>query len=257
MQVTYRDRVRMERAHVRAWPALRMAEIDGWHRRGSGGGSQRANSVSTIDFAGSDVQTAIDTVEARYRALGMPPQFQTFEDTAPAELPFLLHARGYQTGRRRPRCSGGTMFKRIVPTAAPADVECRDHAWQEWCDVYLAAIIENRRAVNQQILSAPPNPHAFFACGRDGAIISTGLCVVSFGCAVIECVATRPDARRQGGAMAVLRAILSRAAQQDAGLIGLQVVTSNLSAVRLCEGLGFVAGATKRFWVLKGDDGQQ
>jgi hypothetical protein len=74
MQVTYRDRVRMERAHVRAWPALHTAAIDGWHWRSSGGGSQRANSVSTIDFAGNDVNAAIEAVEARYRALGMPAQ---------------------------------------------------------------------------------------------------------------------------------------------------------------------------------------
>jgi hypothetical protein len=46
------DRVHMERAHVFAWPALRTAVIDGWLWRASGGGSQRANSVSTIDFHG-------------------------------------------------------------------------------------------------------------------------------------------------------------------------------------------------------------
>jgi len=51
------ERVRMERAHVQAWPALHTARIDGWLWRASGGGSQRANSVSTIDFTGTDPQS--------------------------------------------------------------------------------------------------------------------------------------------------------------------------------------------------------
>ena len=62
MQISRQDRVRMERAHVLAWPALRTRTIDGWLWRSSGGGSLRANSVSAIDFTGNDVHAAIDTV---------------------------------------------------------------------------------------------------------------------------------------------------------------------------------------------------
>ena len=39
------------------------------------------------------------------------------------------------------------------------------------------------------------------------------------------------------------------AAGQDADWIGLQVVASNIPAVRLYDQLGFVGGATNRFWV--------
>ena len=59
MRISHLDRVRMERAHVLAWPALNTATIHGWLWRSSGGGSQRANSVSTIDFAGTDVEHAV------------------------------------------------------------------------------------------------------------------------------------------------------------------------------------------------------
>lgn len=244
MQISRQDRVRMERAHVLAWTALRAETIDGWLWRASGGGSQRANSVSTIDFTGPDMDAAIDTVEARYRARDMPARFQTFDDTAPAGLADCLRTRGYQDGGVTI-----TLFKGLKPAAAPPSVECRDHAWQEWRDVYLDAITENRRAINQRILTAIPGPRAFFGCRRDGAIISTALCVIGFGCAVIECVTTRPDARRQGGAQAVLAAVLSWAALQEADLIGLQVVAGNLPAIRLYEGSGFLPGATNRFFV--------
>src|SRR3978361_2015412 len=66
MQIKRDDRVRMERAHVLAWPALSTANIDGWLWRSSGGGSQRANSVSTVDFTGNNLDHAIDAVERRY-----------------------------------------------------------------------------------------------------------------------------------------------------------------------------------------------
>src|SRR5579863_7492066 len=84
---------RLERLHVRAWPASETARIDGWLWRWSGGGSQRANSVSTIDFTGRDLAAALDRVEALYRTKGSPVRLHTFELTRPAELPRLLRAR--------------------------------------------------------------------------------------------------------------------------------------------------------------------
>ncbi len=244
MEISREDRERMERAHVRAWPALRTADIDGWLWRSSGGGSQRANSVSTIDFRGNDFPAAIADVEARYRALGAPARFQTFDATSPARLADLLRERGY-------RQSGPTttMFKRIAPSPAPPEVESHDGASVEWLQVYLGEITENRRAVNTLILERVPAPRAFFGYRRGTEIVATALCVIGFGCAVIECVTTRADRRRTGAARAVLAALEAWAAGQDADWIGLQVVTGNLPAVALYESMGFVAGATNTFWV--------
>jgi ribosomal protein S18 acetylase RimI-like enzyme len=44
-------------------------------------------------------------------------------------------------------------------------------------------------------------------------------------------------------------ALESWAASQDADLLGLQVVESNLPAIRLYTSQGFTAGARNRFWV--------
>jgi hypothetical protein len=134
MAISREDRVRMERAHVLAWPALDTAVVDGWLWRSSGGGSQRANSVSTIDYTGDDLAASIDAVEARYRALGAAARFHTYDDTVPAGLADALRERGYAEGE-----ATVTMFKRIEPGDAPAQVEVQDHAWDEWCEVYLGA----------------------------------------------------------------------------------------------------------------------
>jgi N-acetylglutamate synthase len=243
MQITRNDRVRMERAHVLAWPALRTARINGWLWRSSGGGSQRANSVSTIDFTGANVGEAIDTVEARYHALGAPARFQTFDETSPSGLGDVLRRRGYHEGE-----ATVTMFRRNEPVAAQDGVEQCDRAWQDWETVYFGAITENRRAINARILANVTAPHAFF--GYRGS--ATALCVIGHDCAVVECVATRADLRRRGAGRAVMTGLLAWASAQQADWVGLQVVADNTPAVGLYETLGFVAGATNRFWVKSG-----
>jgi GNAT superfamily N-acetyltransferase len=244
MPISRADRLRMERAHVRAWPALRTADIQGWLWRCSGGGSHRANSVSTIDFTGNDPEAAVTMAETLYHAAGRKAQFQIFDETSPPGLAGLLQARGYRRGEPTV-----TMFMRPEAAAAGPGVEIRDHAWDEWLEVYLNEITETRRAVNAEILKRIPQPRAFFGCRRDGRIVSTALGVAGCGCAVIECVTTRAGARRQGSARAVLGTLAQWASQQDIDRIGLQVVAGNAPAVTLYQQIGFVAGATNDFWL--------
>jgi ribosomal protein S18 acetylase RimI-like enzyme len=245
MRITHLDRVRMERAHVLAWPALQTAVINGWLWRSSGGGSQRANSVSTIDFIGSDVEHAIREVESRYHAISAVARFQTFDETSPPGLKDVLQRRGYRHGEPTV-----TMFRHPRPGGeTAADVEIHDHATDEWLSVYLGAITENRRAANAEIIRHIRAPHAFFSYRHGCAVVSTALCVVGHGCAVIECVATRADARRQGAANAVLSALTHWAVQQGIDWIGLQVVRDNTPAVTLYQNHDFVTGATNTFWV--------
>lgn len=264
MRTTNETLRRLERLHVRAWPASETARIDGWLWRWSGGGSQRANSLSTVDFSGNDMAAALDRVEARYRAKGSPSQVHTFDLSQPGGLPALLTARGYGAGETTltmlatsppPQPPSGALSGERVrslaaASAAPAsDVVVTDDPVPEWLDVYLRAITESRRAVNQQILRRIPDPRAFFMVRRGGRVISTALGVVDGGHAVAECVATREDFRGQRGADAVMRALMAWAASLGAHTIGLQVVERNHPALALYRRLGFHPVCTNRFWV--------
>ncbi len=238
---------RLERLHVRAWPASETERIDGWLWRWSGGGSQRANSVSTVDFIGGDPADALDRVEQRYRAKGSPARFHTFDLSQPAALPALLAARGYGAGE-----TTVTMLA-VAPLSEPpatpsASVEIASDPTPEWLAVYLEAITESRRVVNRRILRRIPDPRAFFSVRRDGRVISTALCVADAGLAVAECVATRADARGQRGADLAMRALMAWAASMGAHTVGLQVVENNQAALALYRRLGFRPVCTNRFW---------
>jgi GNAT superfamily N-acetyltransferase len=243
MQITADDLRRIERLHVRAWPALETANIHGWLWRYSGGGSRRANSVSTVDFAGNDPANALDEVEARYRARNAIVQVHTYDLSAPAGLADLLQVRGYGSGE-----TTLTMVKAVGPPNPSADVEVAATPSAEWREVYLGAISESRRRVNARILGAVPQPCAYFSYRRAGQVISTALCVNDGDFAAVECMATRAEARRQGGADAVLRSLEAWAAARGARTLALQAVAINTPAVALYTRFGFASVATNLFW---------
>ena len=234
----------LERLHVRAWPALETADIDGWLWRWSGGGSQRANSVSTLSFWGENAAAALDRAEALYHAHGSPARFHTFEIGEPPALPRLLTARGYAMGE-----STETMMAIAAPGQPPLDVEVSDDPAEGWLAVYLGAITESRRAVNRDILRRVPDPHAYFSVRRGGRIVATALGVAHGAHAVAECVATSVEARGQGSATVAMSALKIWAASLGAATVGLQVVRTNAPAIRLYRRLGFAPVCVNRFWV--------
>src|SRR5262249_49684226 len=86
----------IEHAAVRAWPAGETRDVDGWLWRYSGGGSQRANSVSALHYRGRNVERTIDEIERLYGAHGAPVRFQVgFPLSEPDDLDARLASRGY------------------------------------------------------------------------------------------------------------------------------------------------------------------
>jgi GNAT superfamily N-acetyltransferase len=234
----------IERLHVRAWPALETADIDGWLWRCSGGGSKRANSVSTVRYVGPDPSAALDEVERRYRERNAAVLVQTYDLSEPHKLSDLLQEREYVNAE-----STLTMWKAVEGKNASADSEVSDAPGPDWLDGYLGAITEDRRAVNARILQSIPRPNAYFTCRRGGRVISSGLCVADGEFGAVECMATRADVRRQGGAATVLNALEAWASTHDVKHLALQVVATNDPAIALYTRCGFVPVATNRFWI--------
>jgi ribosomal protein S18 acetylase RimI-like enzyme len=79
----------------------------------------------------------------------------------------------------------------------------------------------------------------FFAARLAGTVISSGLTVLDGPLASVQCMATSPEVRRSGGAIAVLAGIEAIAAKHGAYRLYLQTDGDNAAAIGLYERFGF------------------
>lgn len=94
------------------------------------------------------------------------------------------------------------------------------------------------RAVARRIITACPS---LYASIRDTAgTAAVGRLALVEDCGGIYCMAVRPDARRRGHAMAVLRPLLEQASHLSIARVWLQVVAENQGARALYGRAGFI-----------------
>lgn len=232
----YEDVLAMEQAAAAAWPASRAVDVDGWKVRLSGGGSRRANSVLPLAFHGSDLDRAIDAVEALYRADGVRSYFQVSSISRPTDLDERLAARGYTYEEP---CL--LLAKRLSPITTPAEIECASEPSPAWLSVYTELLEPVRKAAAPGVLSVVPKPRQFFLLSRGGEPLTSALSVRSgTGVALIECVATASAGRRKGGAQVIMDAVEAWSLANGATFCALQVVEGNSAARALYERRGYV-----------------
>ncbi|HWV83390.1 MAG TPA: GNAT family N-acetyltransferase [Hyphomicrobiaceae bacterium] len=246
--VSERERLlAIEHAAVRAWPAGETREVDGWLWRYSGGGSQRANSVSALHYLGTDVERTIDAIEHLYGERGAPVRFQVgFPLSEPEDLDARLAARGYVI-----HDPVTTLVKAVEAVAMPDDVALGAAPSEGWLRVYLSNVTPDRRPFASAILARVPAPCVFAEVLRSGETIATALGVLHEGAVIAECVGTASSARRQGAASAVMSALEAWGSAQGARTIGLQAVTTNTPAQGLYAALGYTAAGTYHYRYLQ------
>ncbi|HEY0301522.1 MAG TPA: GNAT family N-acetyltransferase [Rhizomicrobium sp.] len=232
----------VEETCMNAWPALKEVFYDGWLIRLANGATRRTNSVNVIGPGNRPLAEKIAYAESIYRAHAQPSYFRILSHAAP-DLDAALHARGY---RQEDETATLYMnFRRRKPPRPDAAICTEVHEGRPtrpWLDahrIHSRRTPEEARALHA-VLDAVAVP-VFFAEARgdDGDIASVAFCGLHEKMACVQWVVTAPEQRRLGLSRAALSALLMRA--QAAGATGacLQVLASNVSAIRLYEGLGF------------------
>jgi N-acetylglutamate synthase len=235
----------LERASLRAWPALVEERIGPWLFRCSLGFTKRANSATLVSRAGPEAAAEhLPHCEARYEAAGQPPIFRLPSFTVTSATDELLARRGY--GREdvtlvlhRPAAS----HEPPGPPYRLVEVEVHD-----WLAVFWSWSPRDPRdrPIHERILrSIPATPlYAILVSGEQP--VSCGLGVLDDGCCGLFDLVTAPAARNRGFGAALVHLMLAWAGGMKAAHAYLQVVEGNAAARHLYEKLGF--SEVYRYW---------
>ena len=227
-----------------AWSAPDREESGGWVLRAASGVTQRANSVWPRDPGNDPHDGAAWLRDARawYRKRRLPLIFQLFEDRRYGPLNALLDSEGFT------RQSETLVLVREAGAESPAtdgDVEMFAEPSAEWLRLWWS--VDGRGddaalAVARGILERCPSLYALVR-DDDGVPAAVGRLAVPPGGTGqhggLYCMATRPDARRQGYAARILQALLAAGADRGLESWWLLVTAANSGARELYAGAGF------------------
>jgi ribosomal protein S18 acetylase RimI-like enzyme len=232
----------LERAALRAWPALESIEAHGFVLRFARGYTQRSNSATALAPAeGAGLLGQVEACERAYRARGLPPIFRLPSLAAVEPLDALLAARGYR--------EKDPSLVLTRPLEAISDAQVIALGVDDFLPLYERFNGRDgaHRADHRALLEAIPGSRLLASvAGPSGAPGAVALAVADGPWVGIFDVATDPAQRRQGLGRRLMDGLLGWGARQGARTAYLQVMAENAPALRLYEAMGFAAAY--RYW---------
>jgi len=228
----------IEELSMNAWPALRSVACDGWVLRFSDGYTRRANSVHPLYPSSCDLAEKIAEAERLYQERGLPAIFKLTAESQPRALEAALVERGYEVEAETSVHVAGLG---PMGSVAAVDIETSWGSAAEWREAFrrMSKVAPEHQATHERILASISPLAGFAAIQQDGRIVGCGLGVVQDGWLGVFDVIVDGTARRQGHGERLMRGLMSWGQRMGADKSYLQVMQSNVAAVRLYEGLGF------------------
>ncbi|RLK13653.1 acetyltransferase (GNAT) family protein [Micromonospora sp. M71_S20] len=237
--------VELELAADEAWPAAVRGRLGDWRLRAADGWTGRANSALPVGDPDRPLPAALDAVERWYADLGQPPMVNTPLPLA-APVGAELDARGWVG---RPPVLVQTVPLAGLPPAAPErvgapPVELAADPSDDWL-----AVAAGRKGglpdAARHVLTAVDQVR-FAHVYADGTLLAIGRGTVTgqgrwLGLSLVEVL---PEARRQGLAGRIIRALADWGVATGASRAFLQVEQCNTPAVALYRTLGFTTHHT-------------
>ncbi|MBP7963439.1 MAG: GNAT family N-acetyltransferase [Caldilineaceae bacterium] len=233
----------IEETAFRAVPAAICLHFDGWRLRFNHAVTRRANSVwPNADFGRHSLAEKLDAVETFYRNHGTTPRFQITSAALPVGLDDFLANCGYAKSQINDVQIADTSQVIQASRAAPALPVTLTPSWTPaWLDTYCAIehVAAHRRPLYDAMWGRVRAAKAFGLVVLDGQPAAVGLCVADGEWAGLFNIATHPDFRRRGAAIALIHALVSWAGARGAAHLYLQVRSQNEPALALYGRLGF------------------
>lgn len=234
------------------WAPVAVEHVGPWRLGLSGGFTRRANSVVALGEP-DDVDAAIEAVEERYAAAGLPSVFRVCPSSRPADLGARLLARGYRSVSRtsvlvrgieppagdEPDAVDGTAARGA--SAAGVRFIVTDEPDDRWLDGWLAVKASGTTdtALARGIVTG--SAARYVTALDEQGVVGVIRAAHEQDWVGLSCLMVAPRARRRGLGRALTHVALRDAGEHGARRAFLQVEAQNLGARQLYLALGFEA----------------
>lgn len=229
---------RFEAAGFRAWPATSVQYDGTWAVRLTGGHpARRLNSVNPLDPSDEgNIGERIARAGRRFAAYGRPLTFRVSPLSAPRISSFLDDAGWERLGESlvmRARLDGEML------NGAIHQIPLKDMGRFVSAAIAIDSLDPALRPGLSEIINIIQPRAGLFVQERDGAAVSTAICVQDGDLAGLFEVATQKDQRGKGYARRMLLSALKWAHARGARQAWLQVEAENEAAIGLYRSMGF------------------
>ena len=223
---------------MNAWPAMQQILLDGWILRFSKGFTKRSNCIVPIyaPFSDPSTQSLLEKIrycENLYAREQLQTVFRLNSSQNYDQLDGLLAERGYE---EKERCH---VLMCNLEADYPSDISLV--TLEQWLEVYcyLTGIGEPASTLHQIILKAIAGDCAFAVVSNSDEPLACGLGVVERELVGLFDIYTHPEHRREGHGRKLVEGLLGWGQAKGASRAYLQVVSDNMAALKLYEGLQF------------------
>lgn len=229
------DQIRaLEQIGFRAWPALEAQDYDGWLLRFADSYSKRNNSINPMQAGVGEIAMKVAHCEDEYMKRGHDVHFRLTEASLPSHLDTFLEQSGY---RRWDETEVQTTDLMQQDVAQDARFRWELEPSSAWITAYsqMNGVSEQRQATLAAILNRIEPVVCFGWLGERA--VGLGVCEGDY-LGLFDIVVDR-EQRQQGLGRALVTSLLAWGRDQGAQTAYLQVVATNLPAMRLYQSLGF------------------
>ena len=227
---------RLEELAFRGWPALETQDRAGWRLRFANGYTKRANSINALGQHAQIDLSALQSLEAAYRARNQAPVWR-LTPLAPPAVDGILSTRGYRTIERS--------LLQVCPLHAgfAAAPEVRIHAepTPAWIEAFCthSPVRPEHRDTMRRMLATIAAPAGFAFVEAAGRPLAMAIGAVEGDHMGLFDVLVMPEARRRGLARKITESLYAWAWGHGARFAYLQVVATNEAAIPLYGAQGF------------------
>ena len=228
---------------IEEWPT------EGWLLPFDSGTVGRAKAAVPLRHDDAPDMAAIERLEARYAAHGLPPAFRLPATPAFDAMRNALTARGYRVHKPTFTQIGDARAMSACSADPPATVDTAPDAG--WASVFLGEGFDPVDGASRvQALSRAPG--TLFASVRDdskdGRTLAAGAIAFGHGWASVHGMRTEQAARGRGLAGRVLRGLAQAALERGFERVFLQVEAGNAAAISLYGKSGFTPAWAYAYW---------